>query len=150
MMNFLLKLLECTKCLTHYPHDEQKLKWIFGHKILIGAQNINILGYRLTLLRQRGQVDKRYAQIISSAFPYPIKFHGWRVGCHRKGAGGSQVWISKPYTDFITHAYKVPGIFCSVQPFLTLLKRLGPRQLLKFFKIVKSLLPALLGLVVAQ
>ncbi len=87
-------------CLTHYPHDEQKLKWIFGHRILIGAQNIDILGYRLTVLRPRGQADKAvYAGIISSPFPYPITLQGGGGGLPQKGGGILRYVNSKPYID---------------------------------------------------
>ncbi len=41
----------------------------------IKAQNIDILGYRLTVLCPCGQVDRQYGQIVWSPFPYPITSH---------------------------------------------------------------------------
>jgi hypothetical protein len=49
---------------------------------------IDAFGYRLTILRPRGQVDKRYGQIVWSPFPYPIMFLGGGGGGQRKGGGG--------------------------------------------------------------
>ncbi len=48
------------------------------------------LGYCLAVLHPRGQVDRRYCQIVWSSFPYPITFQGRGVA-NRKGGGGSQV-----------------------------------------------------------
>ncbi len=77
-----------------------------------GSQNswkIDALGYRLTVLRPHGQVDKRYGQIVWLPFPYHIMSHGGGGGGGVATETGRGYWDPNGKPDTDRHPYTSHG-----------------------------------------
>ncbi len=102
-----------TKANANPKTRQNRLLGCFPEQLLKNqSSKIDILRYRLTVVCPHSQVDKRYGQIVSSAFPYTMSRGRGGRGCQRKMGEGFSGLNTKLDTDgqpYLTIPYTSQG-----------------------------------------